>query len=121
MDELDPVIVAQKLAELNGNVAAAAQHFRVARATIKAMIIASVALRDQLDETKESQKDMAESALYRAVLRGESWAVKFYLQSQAPERGYGAKRSADLESLTNDELKLIIAEGTDEARGRDTA
>jgi hypothetical protein len=33
-------------------------------------------------------KDDAESALYKAALAGEAWAVCFFLKTQAKDRGY---------------------------------
>lgn len=39
-------------------------------------------------DAREEEKDVAEMALAKAVREGHSWAVCFYLKTQAKDRGY---------------------------------
>lgn len=46
-------------------------------------------MQDLLKEIEEHTKDTIESKLHAAALGGQPWAVKFYLERKARERGYG--------------------------------
>ena len=80
--------VAAKLRELHGNMAAAARAFGVTRQAVHAFVAARPSLAAVAAECRESMKDHAESALHKAVVGGEAWAVCFYLKTQAKDRGY---------------------------------
>lgn len=80
--------VAKLLRKLNGNMAAVARQCGVTRQAVWAFVARHPELREVASECRESMKDEAESALYKAVKRGESWAVCFYLKCQAKDRGY---------------------------------
>jgi hypothetical protein len=57
-------------------------------------------------DERESMKDDAESALYKAVLEGEPWAVKFFLSTQAKDRGYSLR--TELAGAAEDTLPISI-------------
>jgi hypothetical protein len=80
--------VEARLRELGGNLAAVARHFGVTRQAVWKFVQARPTLKAAADDVRESMKDHAESALHAAVLRGERWAVCFYLKTQAKDRGY---------------------------------
>lgn len=90
--------VAAKLRELSGNMAAVARSFGVTRQAVWKFCNAREALRAVSHECRETMKDHAESALYKAVLSGEAWAVCFYLKTQAKDRGYIEKQELAVES-----------------------
>lgn len=92
---LDPELVAAALAELQGNVAGAAKRFGVARQSVADLIERRPALQKVARDAREGMLDNAESALYRAVLAGEAWAVCFFLKTQGRSRGY-VERPQDL-------------------------
>jgi len=52
------------------------------------------AIRQAIDEKRGKRIDTAEAALDRAVLAGESWAVKFILNCLAKDRGYVERQEA---------------------------
>jgi hypothetical protein len=80
--------VEAQLKKLRGNMAAVGRHFGCSRVTVWKFVNRREALRQVARDERESMKDHAESALHRAVLKGEPWAVKFYLTTQAKDRGY---------------------------------
>lgn len=47
---------------------------------------------------RETVKDQVETALIAEAKSGESWAVKYYLSTQAKDRGYSEKQEIDLVS-----------------------
>jgi hypothetical protein len=80
--------VAAGLKDLHGNLAGVAKRFGVSRQAVWLFIQRHASLQEVQREAKETMKDFGESALYGAVLRGEPWAVKWYLSTQARDRGY---------------------------------
>jgi hypothetical protein len=82
------VEVAAALAELQGNIAAVARRFDVHRSSLQEFIGKSTELQKVLQDARDGMVDNAESALYRAVIGGEAWAVCFFLKTQGKARGY---------------------------------
>jgi hypothetical protein len=85
---LTPEAVEQQLRKLRGNLAALGRHFGCTRNAVWKFVNRREALRQVAEDEREGLKDDAESALYRAVLKGEPWALKFFLSTQAKDRGY---------------------------------
>jgi hypothetical protein len=76
------------LEESKGLIAPAARALGCSRDTIRSYLEEYTAVaRAKLDQ-QEAVKDMAENALYAAILRGEAWAICFYLKCMAKDRGY---------------------------------
>jgi hypothetical protein len=88
---LDPVAVSAALVRHGGNLSAVARQFRVTRQSVLGLIAATPTLKDVLGDAREGMTDDAESALMAAIRKGASWAVLFYLKTQAQDRGYGEK------------------------------
>jgi hypothetical protein len=80
--------VEAQLKKLRGNLAAVARHFGCSRVSVWQFVQRRPTLRQVAHDERETMKDTAESALHKAVLKGEPWAVKFYLTTQAKDRGY---------------------------------
>ena len=85
---LDADQVAELIRQHDGNLASVGRALGVHRGTVMRFVRARSSLQDVTDECRETMKDNAESALYKAVLAGESWAVCFFLKTQAKDRGY---------------------------------
>lgn len=85
---LDSDRVAASLVELQGNVAAVARLYKVHRSSVQELIARKPALQSVVHDAREGMLDNAESALYRAVIAGEAWAVCFFLKTQGKKRGY---------------------------------
>lgn len=80
--------VAAELRASFGNQSAVARKFGVSRQAVAKFIETRPALQVVLDEAQQSILDNAESALYRAILQGEPWAVKWLLATKGKSRGY---------------------------------
>ena len=82
----EPTIAA--IRDLHGNLSAVAKQLGVCRQTLYTYIERHPSVKDVVAESRETMLDNAESALYRAVLGGEAWAVCFFLKTQGKRRGY---------------------------------
>jgi hypothetical protein len=87
-EELNAEMVIATIAELKGNVSAVARKFKMSRPTLYKYIEAHPSVKAALDSERETMLDNAESALYRAVIDGQAWAVCFFLKTQGKSRGY---------------------------------
>ena len=92
---LDPIAVGASIAEMRGNVTAVARRYDVTRTAIQNLIRGNESLQAIVRDAREGMIDDAESALYRAVLNGEAWAVCFLLKTQAKARGYIEKHQIE--------------------------
>lgn len=80
--------VENALMQVHGNISAAARALGVNRRSLSFRIQKNPQLREVLTDARESMLDNAETALQKAVLAGEAWAVCFYLKTQGKARGY---------------------------------
>ncbi len=85
---LDTAKIAAAIVTLNGNLKAIARQFNVHRSSVQEFIGKNKELVQILKDAREGELDDAESALYRAILGGEAWAVCFKLKTQGKDRGY---------------------------------
>src|SRR5262245_51383037 len=85
---LDEARVAELLTVYQGNLAAVARACGVVRSAVSKFVGRRKHLRDLAIEARQTMIDHAESALHAAILRGEGWAVCFYLKTQGRDRGY---------------------------------
>ena len=76
------------LQKMQGNISAAARSLGLSRVTVHARINADPDLQAVVEDARQSMVDNAESALNRAVIQGEAWAVCFTLKTQGKRRGY---------------------------------
>src|ERR687898_2491658 len=76
----------EALEESRGLIAPAARALGCSRATVRSYIDEYSAVAQAKLDQEEAVKDMAENALYAASLRGEAWAICFYLKCRAKDR-----------------------------------
>jgi len=76
------------LINMSGNVSAAARSLGLQRHNLHKAIVKSERLQQIVRDGRQSMCDNAESALNRAVINGEAWAVCFTLKTQGKDRGY---------------------------------
>jgi hypothetical protein len=76
------------LEESKGLIAPAARALGCSRDTIRSYLEEYTAVRQAKLDQREAVTDMAENALYQAILDREAWAVCFYLKCMAKDRGY---------------------------------
>lgn len=113
-EKLDPNAVLDVIVKVRGNVAAAARALNVERETICNYMRRYPEIADARERTREARIDLAESALDHAVLKGEGWAVCFFLKTQGRSRGYSegqgqAILNIDLSTCTTEQLQRIAS------------
>lgn len=104
--------VTAAIRDMNGNISAVARRLGVCRQTVYSYIERHPSVKDVLAEARETMIDNAESALYRAVLNGEAWAVCFFLKTQGKSRGY-----VERQEVTGADGGAIVMQWPDEPRG----
>jgi transposase-like protein len=80
--------IIEALEESKGLIAPAARKLGCARDTIRKYIDEYAEVAQAKLDQREAVTDMAENALYQAILDREAWAVCFYLKCMAKDRGY---------------------------------
>jgi len=88
MARLTRKMIEAALMETFGNVALSARRLGVSREYLSRTITKTPALKMILNSAREERVDHAESALSRAVINGEAWAVCFTLKTLGKSRGY---------------------------------
>lgn len=86
-----------------GNLAVMAASLRVSRQAMSMFIKKNPRLGDLIEAEKDRVIDLVEHSLHKKAIDGESWAVCFFLKTQARNRGYCEK----LEQMPP--LDLLIA------------
>ena len=107
------------LSQTMGNISTAARKLGISRTTIHTRINQSSDVKEAYEEYREQAIDNAESALQRAVLNGDGWAVCFSLKTIGKSRGYTERieqeitgthtiKMENLKELSDKDLKDII-------------
>ena len=90
-----PAQVAAMLLETKGMVSVAAKRLGCAPQIVQRYCQRFEVCQDALYTAREEMTDVAELQLFAAIMRGESWAITFYLKTIGRDRGYGDR--VDLE------------------------
>ena len=98
--------VATALEESKGMVSVAAKKLGCHPDTVRNYARRYQSVSKALEEAREGMLDAAELALYGAVVRGEAWAVCFYLKTQAKDRGYVEHQKVEV--LVQQELEAAL-------------
>jgi hypothetical protein len=88
MTTLNAKAVEEKLREFGGNMAAVARSLGVTRGAVWIFVRDRPTLQRVVLDCREARIDVAESALDRAVLNGEGWAISLTLKTIGKQRGY---------------------------------
>ena len=98
---------------------AAAVKLHCSRWTVCERVAKSQKLKDVIAEEYEKRVDLAESSLFKAVTKGEPWAVRFTLQVSpyGRKRGYAEQTNVTLKNdsladVPTEQIKKILAERT---------
>ncbi len=100
-----------------GKLHLAAKKLGISYTTLYKATIEHPEIMEAVEDAREYMLDVTEDALYTAIMRKEPWAIKFHLETQGRERGYGNKVSlqhgGDPEnaipiSYSHDELNLPL-------------
>jgi hypothetical protein len=90
----------------DGHVAAVASAANISRRTLLNYRKRWPELEDAFKAAKANATDAVESALIKAAKAGEPWAVKYYLSTQAKDRGYVV--GVDVEAIVREELEAVV-------------
>jgi DNA-binding transcriptional MerR regulator len=97
----------EALEQSKGLIAPAARALGCSRDTIRSYIDEYSAVAQAKLDQEEAVKDMAENALYAAILRGEAWAICFYLKCRAKDRGYVERAELTGANAAPVKIKLV--------------
>ena len=76
------------LGESHGMIAPAARSLGCSRDTIRRYLAEQAEIAQAIADEREATTDLAENKLRDAIIRGEAWAICFYLKCIAKDRGY---------------------------------
>ena len=93
-----------------GLIAPAARYLGCSRDTIRSYLEEYTAVWQAKLDQREAVTDMAEHALYQAILDREAWAVCFYLKCMAKDRGYAERAEVTGPSGGPVKIKLVYDE-----------
>jgi hypothetical protein len=98
------------LEESRGLIAPAARKLGCARDTIRRYLEEYEEIAQAIKDQREAVTDMAENALYQAILDREPWAVCFYLKCMAKDRGYTERAEVSGPGGRPVEIRLVYDE-----------
>src|SRR5215831_486969 len=78
-----------------GNLAAIARAYQIQRSSVAGFIQRRPSLQALLHDVRESRLDDTESALDRAVIKGEGWAITLLLKTLGKDRGYVERKEVE--------------------------
>lgn len=107
--------LAQVLRETRGMVYVASKRLGCSDNTLRARLAREPQLQAVVDSERELTNDLVELKLLEAALRGEPWAVQFFLRTRARDRGYGDRQ----EITGNQHLPLSFSLRVDRGDGFD--
>jgi hypothetical protein len=98
------------LEESKGLIAPAARTLGCSRDTIRSYLAEYEDIARAIADQREAVTDMAENALYQAILDREAWAVCFYLKCQGKSRGYVERAEVSGPNGAPVKIKLVYDE-----------
>lgn len=113
-DQVTEQDIREAIIRARGYIAMAARILKPPRSPdmIYQRMASSPGLRQLVKDIREERKDGAEMQLEKRIGKGDMAAIRYYLDAQARERGYGRQlvtdeqpREKEIESLTDDELR----------------
>lgn len=103
-----PEQVIEVLRQTIGLAHLAAQQLGCSVRTIWRMAERHPSVREAIDDERGKRLDVAESALHRAVLNGEGWAICFTLKTQGKARGYVERQ--EITGASDQPVRLQVVE-----------
>lgn len=100
----------EALTHARGMCSAAAKVLGCSRRAVQDYIHRHPELAEHLAEARDMQKDLTELSLFRAIDKGESWAVLYYLKTQCRDRGYIEKVDIGADASTLEQLVTLATE-----------
>lgn len=100
--------IKKALIDAEGVISRASKSLGCDRTTIENYLERYPELKDVREGFREDNVDIAEYMLMKNVLAGKEGSIKYYLQTQGRERGYGERSEIDLNA------KVVIVVGLPE-------
>ena len=95
----------------DGLITYAARDLSISRQSLYKRIRQNPKLKEYLDKVRESTLDLAEGELFKAIRRGEPWAICFFLKCHGKSRGYVEKQSVEHSgNLTVEIVRFCVVE-----------
>lgn len=109
--------IIQALTETGGIVSNAATQLDMTPQGLRKRVASNESIQTALEEIREQTKDLAEGVIIRELKAGDKDTARWYLASQARDRGFGNKvevdgkvkieKEVDLSGLSLEELKKL--------------
>lgn len=96
------------LEKANGRIFLAAKSLEVSGETVRKYLQRWPDLQTIIEDIRGRALDVAETALDRAVLAGEAWAVCFFLKTQGKARGYIEKVETEGTFKTENSVRVYL-------------
>jgi hypothetical protein len=98
------------LGESHGMIAPAARSLGCSRDTIRRYLAEYAEIAQAIADEREATTDLAENKLRDAIIRGEAWAICFYLKCMAKDRGYVERGELTGTNGAPVKIKLVYGE-----------
>ena len=89
-------MISLAITSASGNISVAAQRLGIERYKLQKEIEKSPALQKLVEDNIESLVDLAETSIRQLCLRGEPGSVKFVLETQGRDRGWGKQEKLEI-------------------------
>lgn len=118
-EKFTPEQIVEALNATQGLVYLAADRLRCSAKTVYNYANRYKAVQVVLEHHKGKRLDTAEASLWNAVIKGEAWAVCFYLKTQGKHRGYVERQEIRQETSTlGDDVRKRLDEVDGEGPGQ---
>ncbi len=108
--------VEPQIRKSRGNLAAVGRAFGVTRSAVSHFVTRHPTLLAVVEDARETLLDTAESALHKAVRKGEGWAVCFFLKCQGKKRGYIERTETEISGALQAEVTQVLVSNREEAQ-----
>jgi hypothetical protein len=105
-EKYTPEQVIAAIERSHGKVSLAAKALKCTRQTVLNYTKDYPQVKQALEDARELTLDIAEDKLFKAIQKGQSWAICFYLKTQGKKRGYIERQEHT--GLDGEPLNVVI-------------
>lgn len=106
-EKFKPETVITAIQKANGKVSLAAKSLKCSRQTVMNYVNEYPVVKEALEDARELTLDIAEDKLFKAIKKGEAWAICFYLKTQGKSRGYIERQ--EFTGSDGEAVKVVIS------------
>lgn len=99
--------IAEALRKTHGNFMLSAQMLKCSRVMIWSRVKKSEELQKIVEDERAGFVDIAEGALYTAILNGEPWAIQFTLKGIGKDRGHNEKTQQEITGKDGGPISIV--------------